>query len=304
MRVPDEVLKSVCFLGRATVDEKSDTASVVIGATGFFVAHRSEFDPEIAHLYLVTAKHVTDKLINREFAVRLNTAGSGAEGWAKGHANTRFYIHPDPAVDAAVVRFSFDQSFDMAPVPTEMFLSDGEIKAGKVGPGDEVFMTGAFLKNIGSARNLPILRTGNIAMFPGSDEKIKTAMGEAEVYLIEARSIGGLSGSPVFVRETVNMLFESGEHRLLSAPGKVHLLGVMHGHWDIPPGEKNALEIGDGEKGAVNMGIAIVTPAKKILEIIGCEELLEMRRSQAEKKKKNATPKMDSGAMRIEGSDH
>lgn len=43
-------------------------------------------------------------------------------------------------------------------------------------------------------------------------------LGDIEVYLIEARSIGGVSGSPVFVRES------------FPRAGKHYLLGLMHGH--------------------------------------------------------------------------
>ena len=46
--------------------------------------------------------------------------------------------------------------------------------------------------------NLPIVRLGAIAAMPG--EYIKTDWGCLRAYLIEARSIGGLSGSPVFIR--------------------------------------------------------------------------------------------------------
>jgi len=48
----------------------------------------------------------------------------------------------------------------------------------------------------------------------------------------------------------------------------------MHGHWDLPPGSIND-ELGGGDHGraSVNMGIAIVVPAKKILETINQPEL-------------------------------
>jgi hypothetical protein len=67
-----------------------------------------------------------------------------------------------------------------------------------IGIGDAVFITGLFSHHPGKARNLRVIRVGNIAAMP--DEPVKTQRGEMEAYLIEARSLGGLSGSPVFVR--------------------------------------------------------------------------------------------------------
>ena len=61
----------------------------------------------------------------------------------------------------------------------------------------------------------------NIAMIP--DEPVTTSLGDIKAYLVEARSIGGLSGSPAFVRETG-----------AEGTGSFYLLGLMHGHWGVP----------------------------------------------------------------------
>lgn len=122
-------------------------------------------------------------------------------------------------------------------------------------------------------------------------EKVPTAMGFMPAYLIEARSIGGLSGSPVFVTETLGMRNESGE--ILAGGGPFYFMGLMHGHWDIPAELKN--DIPSDKEGKVNMGIAIVVPAITILEVINQEELVEMRRQRAEEeKKKKPLPTMDT----------
>jgi hypothetical protein len=129
-------------------------------------------------------------------------------------------------------------------------------------------MTGLFAHLSGSERNLPIIRFGNIAMIP--DEPVPTRIGMIEAYLIEARSIGGLSGSPAFV-------YKRAQGRV-----KLYLMGLMHGHWDIPPENKNDLAITDSF-GSVNMGIAIVVPAKKILEVINHPELVAIRQEKDKK---------------------
>jgi hypothetical protein len=97
--------------------------------------------------------------------------------------------------------------------------------------------------------------------------------------LIEARSIGGLSGSPAFVFETVPV-----------GIGTFYLLGLMHGHWDIPPQMKNDFKINPELFGRVNMGIAIVVPAKKILEVLNHPQLVTQREN-TEKKMAKLQPK-------------
>jgi hypothetical protein len=55
----------------------------------------------------------------------------------------------------------------------------------------------------------PILRAVRLAMFPTDQVQVDLQNGKSEfmdVYLVEARSIKGLSGSPVFVRESVAVL--------------------------------------------------------------------------------------------------
>jgi hypothetical protein len=97
---------------------------------------------------------------------------------------------------------------------------------------------------------LPIVRFGNIALI--SDEFIPTTkFGDMEAYLIEARSIKGISGSPVFVLKPTDNGW------------RASLRGLMHGHWDLKPGAIIDADDGKSGGGSMNMGIAIVVPAKK-----------------------------------------
>ena len=93
-------------------------------------------------------------------------------------------------------------TLDYAPIAITMFANPGIIEAKNLGVGDEVFIAGLFTRAIGQARNLPIIRMGTVAMMP--DEKILFHKKMIDAYLIESRSIGGLSGSPVFIRETIS----------------------------------------------------------------------------------------------------
>jgi hypothetical protein len=56
---------------------------------------------------------------------------------------------------------------------------------------------GLFKSHYGEQRNIPIIRIGNIAALP--EEPVQTHYcGPTDAYLVEVRSIAGLSGSPVF----------------------------------------------------------------------------------------------------------
>ena len=171
---------------------------------------------------------------------------------------------------------------DIVSIPLDLLIKQDELKSPKIGIGDEVFITGLFTYAPGRQRNMPILRHGNIAMIPG--EQIETDDGYADVYLIEVRSIGGLSGSPVFVRETIKLSGErdAGDPGELHGLGRTYLLGLVHGHWDINESEINNPNAPHDPRRGVNLGIAIVVPADKIIEIINRPELKARRAEEEE----------------------
>lgn len=268
MRVPDEVRQCVIFVG-LPVNMPDDQSGLIPKGTAFFVAVPSESEQGVIYGYLVTAKHVAVRLEGENFAARVNTK-DGNSKLLRGDG-ARWWYHPtEQSVDVAVIPWAPPPEVEFKFVPTSLFLSDEIIRSENIGSGDEVFMTGLFAHLGGSARNLPIVRFGNIAMMP--DEPVPTKMGMIEAYLIEARSIGGLSGSPAFV------------YKIVKGRGKFYLLGLMHGHWDIPPENKNDIE-DMNSFGSVNMGIAIVVPAKKILEVLNQPELIEMRQREDKKRR-------------------
>jgi hypothetical protein len=148
----------------------------------------------------------------------------------------------------------------------------------------------------GETRNLPVVHSGSIAMMP-RDEKIpvrdwrdKDKRLFVEGYLIESHGMPGLSGSPVFVRSTVefsyapqNMLLDprsiDPRELLAVAPREtVFLLGLWSSSWDAPPGEVLAIQAGAGNRVPVGMGI--VVSAQKIEETLMMPELQEMRKQQ------------------------
>jgi hypothetical protein len=194
-------------------------------------------------------------------------------------------------------------SADIISVAVGQLATEQLLEKMDVGIGDEVYSTGLFTPAPGTARNVPIVRQGNIAMMPG--EQIQTELGFADVYLVEARSLGGVSGAPVFVRPTIDFKTtdSKGKPRAAFAAGLgFMLLGLMHGHWDIRESDMNKAFFDHDRKRGVNMGIAIVVPASKILETIYQEELVAIRREGERLATRRMVPGTDSAKPKSEES--
>jgi hypothetical protein len=181
-------------------------------------------------------------------------------------------VLPDPSVDLAFCMTPWTQPFDHQLLRLSTALDNDGINKYSIGIGDEVFLIGLFTQHHGSRRNIPLLRVGNIAAMP--EEPIQSNGALMDAFLIEARSIGGLSGSPVFVHLGVTR--HVGEELSVFSKPSFFLLGVMHGHWDSPDYDiEPADDIALPRKQTVNMGIAIVVPAQKIIEFFNQESVLE-----------------------------
>ena len=295
VRVPDQVLKCVAFIGEVTHRDAQGEVFGDLLATGFFVSVRSSHFPELWHVYFVTAKHVADDLKDRELYILVNSKS----GPPIRLTNFRpyWFFHPtDDKADVALLEVAEQVNTDhMAVLMKDFVTQDDVVSREWVDVGDEVFVTGLFTLAPGQQRNMPIVRTGNVAMIP--TEKIQTELGFSDVYLVEGRSIGGLSGSPVFVRRTETFNIQLPDERIteVNCPGPFKLFGLMQGHWLIDPSEANKPSIRHIQKG-VNAGIAIVTPAVKILEILNQPAMMKIRELADEDlgRKRGNVPGLDS----------
>ena len=271
MRISNRLLKCVGFFSRYEPDDEGGSR-LIFGGTAFVVGVLMEGNMALAHI--VTAKHVAEAIEPDEAVIAMN-AKDGMPLSLRTGSNKWFY-HPTEkdSVDVAVMPFGsarFDD-YDIEWIPEQMFATDQRIKDFDIGLGDELFIIGLFTRFFGITKLTPIVRTGNIAMMP--EEKLPVeGFGDMEAYLAEGRSIGGLSGSPAFVRNTVTtpMQGTGGKPTSMSGLGGSHLLGLVHGHWEIQPPFTTA------QAEAVNMGVSIIVPAKKILETLHHPELAALR---------------------------
>lgn len=291
MRVPEMMLKCVGFIGAVT-HRKGNEVEGDLCATGFFVAVPSEKRLG-SYWYFVTAKHVASDLENEEVYFLVNRKSGGTT--RMNGVGDAWYLHPtDNTADVAITQMAVTPDADIIAIPTADFVTPKDFQDATIGIGDEVFITGLFKPVSYSESLLPIVRHGNIAMLPR--EQVQTAMGYANVYLVEARSIGGLSGSPVWARGSMLSTFKNSQSgKLVPAsivgPGK--FFGLMHGHWDVRESAMNEYEIANDPRG-VNLGISIVVPAMKILETLYSLPLIAKRNEADEETMKRSVPGTDS----------
>jgi hypothetical protein len=269
MRVRDNLTQCVCFL---CVQKQENGRNVLqYGGTAFFVSVPSDANPDHGYIYVVTAKHCIERAKNSgDLFLRINTQDGGFELIRV----TSEWDYPDnEAVDLAVLREQLPDTLEYTPIPMEMFATNEVIQREQIGIGDNLVITGLFTQHYGTQRNLPIVRTGIIASMPQEQLQDENTGFEYEAFLAEVRSIGGLSGSPVFV------VLDPG--RLIKGSLRFHhqtfLLGLIRGHWDY--GKKTAsIDFRGEELEAVNMGIAMVTPIQELFAMLNSEKFAAERK--------------------------
>ncbi|MGA3186305.1 MAG: hypothetical protein ABSF22_04280 [Bryobacteraceae bacterium] len=279
MRVPDHVLKCVGYVAEFLTSDSSGEDYELEGS-GFFIGVPCLTIPDLRFHYFATAAHVVRGLDPERTKIIVNHKN----GTRTVITPPEWYFHDDPSVDAAVMPYINRPAFDTMYVGTELFLSSEKMKERMIGIGDDVFFPGLFQFAPGTKQNHPILRHGNIAMLP--ETQIQMDAGFAHVYLVEARSIGGISGSPVFTRETVSLETRGADTEkglIIGIGNKFHLLGMARSHWDLNERDINSYSGVQDRPRGVNMGIAAVTPAGAILEILN-QAGPALARAEAERK--------------------
>jgi len=282
MRVPDDVKKCAVFfiLPKAVA---SGAVEEVDAASGFIAEVNNE-TTNLKHHYLVTARHVAEQCSHGAVKVRLNTIAGASQIVELDGENWKF--HPtDDTVDVAVMPWPFSRTeFDWRAIPVEpMFLAGRcTLEAKGIGIGDNTYSIGLFRTIAGRSRAMPLLRAGTIAMIP--EERVatdwKTAAGRGiEAYLIDSTSICGLSGAPVLVARTIDVMPAEHTGRVPVGEGAHFLLGLIHGHSvvSLEPAE----QLSDFRRDQINFGLAVVIPAEKILETLNGPWFVTERRQAA-----------------------
>jgi len=284
MDVPPGVLHCVAFIASRTRNRQEELAGTCV------LLSRETSDPRLTITYAVTARHVVDGIIEarRDPLLRVNLKGAGKDLFPFPRP---WRFHTDDDVDLAVTCINplagDDSQVEWEHFSLPWFVVDplpvNSRDPRDITAGDDIFATGLFYQHSGARRNIPIIRIGTIAALPeervlaqvGTEHNPRAALVDA--YLAEIHSQMGLSGSPVFVAEQR----EAGFMRGIRYPGTlytpksnraIYLLGILSGHFDT---KLAVIEARGGEKAKTNVGISVIVPYTKLVELFNGPEILE-----------------------------
>jgi hypothetical protein len=263
MNVPEDVIKCVVFVGFQTKDGDRHLAG-----SAFFVGKQSTDGHDV---FLITARNVVDRIRKRGLSdvfIRANTT-AGQSAWFKTRCKDWFFHPTDLSINVAVLRAEFPPELDHVFVPESLWLANDQGQPNPLGLGDEVFIVGLFRNFHGTNKNIPIVRTGHLAAMP--EEKVAVRQfGLIDAYLIEARSLGEITGSPVFLHVGTDRATDCDVNQAQRGTA-ICWLGLVHGHYDVPltPIDSAAKAADDVLSiDCANTGITIVVPAHKIQEVV------------------------------------
>lgn len=211
MRIPNNLLDCVFYLYKNIGDAKTGVAA---GGCGFFVSVGSDRHGATGcgYRYAVTCRHLLDKGF---LTIRVNTRLGEPDyfetvsgNWERSSDNDVAAYGIDLSDEKHLTREVYHR---ISPVLVEQyprafhyggllsFVTEEIINEHGIGIGDEVFLVGRLIDHSGKQKNAPSARFGNISMTPFESIFNKTLSKNVEVFLCEVKSIGGFSGSPVFV---------------------------------------------------------------------------------------------------------
>jgi hypothetical protein len=269
-RIRDEVLDCVIYLYSSEDDAEK---GVRTGGSGFLAAVPSEIIPKRQHPYVVSNRHVVE---GGNTCVRLNTIDDRLDVIPLTEQDW-FLSDQD---DLAIARMpALDhRRFQRKWVNIDQMLSIDTVEKYDFGLGEECFVVGRFINHEGRQRNLPSLRFGYLAQMPWEFIRLPHGGGyiDQESFLVDIKSVGGYSGSPVFWHP----LDKSVESRPGVVRDKFFLLGVDWGnlcHWsDVCDASGRPFQ--HGLKVDINTGMMAVVPAWKLISFLQSDEQREMRK--------------------------
>lgn len=280
-RIPDFIQNSIVYL---YPDLLSAQDGVDEGGSGFLIAMPSE-SHKATHYYVITNAHVIEDECP-VVRVNLKYPGSGHEraecfdfqckSWVI-HEKHDLAIRPlPPDLDESLLNLTF--------IGIDLLVSQRECSEKDIGAGDDLVYVGRYMGHAGKFQNTPSVRFGTISMMPNRDEPIAYETGHdtkkrsrSQVgFLVEARSRGGYSGSPVFF-----MHRHARDNRTVFPFVDLRLLGVDWGHLpeEVPLRDPHGHLHGQHFVVQVHSGMMGVVPAWFLDEFIRTSpRLIEQRK--------------------------
>ena len=241
--------------------------------TGFVVQWPLPADSQKFIPLIVTAKHVIgdNQKVYARFSTKKGTSTTLVEyDLNKLKNDNDYWEHSDEGVDIAIFRtLNFDKVKYQA-VPQNYIASKEIFKNENIQETNNVKFPGLLINFLGSNQNYPILKDGSIALIPNEKVPMKYNVGRKEIQtnqeliFLNAISIPGLSGSPVFLWPGPRLKGNS----FNIGGGSAYLIGVMHGFYPAIP--RDTIKVETSEAKVLfqeNSGVAIIFPSYRILEI-------------------------------------
>ena len=230
---------------------------------------------------VVTAKHVIGghrKVVGRFSTKEGNEPAKVPYDLDQLRKSHDFWTHDDEGVDIAVFRTMHFDVADYQPFPLDLVADKETFELEDIKVADRVIFPSLLVNFMGTTRNYPITRDGSIASIPGEavpleydvgHQRIKTSQ---EVVLLDATSVPGASGSPIFLWPGPRL--KGGAFAV--GGGKPWLIGVMHGFYPASAQPLVGIQVNKVVPGfAENSGIALVFPAWRLKEILEREDLAQ-----------------------------
>jgi hypothetical protein len=275
-RIDDQYLDGSIYLYRSR-DEAELGEN--IGGSGFLVEVPAEKIPPPWHFtYAVTNRHVIKKLAT---CIRMNTKDGKTDVFERTQKNWTCSSTDDLAVCA--VPDSLFTVYSNKSVSFEQLLTEQQIFEHEIGPGDEVVAIGRFINHEGKQRNNPTVRFGFISQMP--NEPIEYDGQHQESFLCEVKSIGGYSGSPVYLAPDPENT-RIGKRKPLGGENRwgTRLLGVDWAHltnWESAIDDKG-YEL-PHIRFPINTGMMAVVPAWKLRDLLMTPHLKAAREADEER---------------------
>ena len=293
MIIPTPYFNMIVYLYANESDAKTNNTKNG-GGTGFLFSSKLSTDSQHDILYIVSNAHILEALENMgatHCTVRINTNDGSSDviqtkisEWVRhkdGDDVAVYYlpldskwkcdfISRDMLIKEDYVRTDIfgDQE---SPEVAEIDIDDNEENRNwrevrKIGIGTDTIMVGRFMKHGGNDRNYPVVRRGHIAMLPFEPIMQTSRNYNQQSFLVETYSIGGFSGSPVFVQTALNKRnkrHDDTSNGTTYGQG-VFLLGIDWGHFDF----EGEIVKNDASSLKIPSGMMCVVPAWKLDELI------------------------------------
>ena len=298
-RIRHALPEAVFYLFRLNPKETDKDGKPLIDGpwgTGFVVMRGSRHPSGKPHVYGITNWHVAMDL--GASIIRVNT-NDGKSRFID--LDPSDWIKAKDGDDLCAVDIS--EKIDLATdqligLYEDMFITPLVVERHNIGLGEDTFMCGLFASHHGGERNVPMARFGNIAMMASKDAPIELeTQAMRPCYLVDTRSRGGFSGSPVFAyrmgqySETNWVAY--GEFRpadLLTTLATDYFWGLLGIHcgqfWDQVEARKVKKKktehdpIMAGDKLLIQSGVTIVIPSHRISILLDSEAFAVARKKR------------------------